>query len=565
MNSKLLQKNHIEIYKTFFSNNDLVVSWNFNFPWWYEWISNNLSYINLKIKSVLPLKCYIWLKFIDTNNIIFNDITIYNIVTKCFEKHEYNDLNKEENKIIDLLKWEVKKLWIKKWLEINILTETSSWHSFWFSWTSSCLISYWLHKLGDYCNNKVKESEEEFKKNNYNKIISLAWKLDYISRYWNSNLHNIFFTLNWVKWISYFLFKDYISYKSLDNIKKINYKMWEIVNSNDLTFPFDYYLVFSWIPTDTKQVEYYKKIEFQDNNIAKFIKNILTSKYKYDKNWKFDIINIEKIKIFEHLVNLNKKPSDENLVDSFIQQINKYRYMIWIYEKQSSFAEDFRFYFRKNKSKPNEIVWICPNYTWKLGWWYIVVTKHWLSRDTIEKTISDLKALYPWIEIEYSSHIDWQSWSWTMVEQFLSNSNYSNYLDKNKVQYKDNKEKKYLWEYNEILKIENEGLVLDTIWNKIYFNWEKLTSKDIPTQNATIEILIILLNNIDKDISNKDLPLSSYSKNKNEMLWKVILPLIKFMEEKAREKIPLICKGSLNDFYIKLWNSNTKLWIIKKI
>ncbi|NDK07911.1 hypothetical protein EOM39_01540 [Candidatus Gracilibacteria bacterium] len=565
MNSKLLQKNHIEIYKTFFSNNDLVVSGNFNFPWGYEGISNNLSYINLKIKSVLPLKCYIGLKFIDTNNIIFNDITIYNIVTKCFEKHEYNDLNKEENKIIDLLKGEVKKLGIKKGLEINILTETSSGHSFGFSGTSSCLISYGLHKLGDYCNNKVKESEEEFKKNNYNKIISLAGKLDYISRYGNSNLHNIFFTLNGVKGISYFLFKDYISYKSLDNIKKINYKMGEIINSNDLTFPFDYYLVFSGIPTDTKQVEYYKKIEFHDNNIAKFIKNFLNKNYKYDKDGKFDIINIEKIKIFEHLVNLNKKPSDENLVDSFIQQINKYRYMIGIYEKQSSFAEDFRFYFRKNKSKPNEIVGICPNYTGKLGGGYIVVTKHGLSRDTIEKTISDLKALYPGIEIEYSSHIDGQSGSGTMVEQFLSNSNYSNYLDKNKVQYKDNKEKQYLGEYNEILKIENEGLVLDTIGNKIYYNGEKLTSKDIPTQNATIEILIILLNNIDKDISNKELTLSSYSKNKNEMLGKVILPLIKFMEEKTKEKIPLICKGSLNDFYIKLGNVNTKIGIIKKM
>jgi hypothetical protein len=84
--------------------------------------------------------------------------------------------------------------------------------------------------------------------------------------------------------------------------------------------------------------------------------------------------------------------------------------------------------------------------------------------------------------------------------------------------------------------------LLDTLNNKIYLNGQKLTSQEIHSQSATIEIMQILIQNLGKDISNKDLPLSSYSKNKNEMLGKIVLPLIELLEKKTGKKLPLICK-----------------------
>jgi len=72
---------------------------------------------------------------------------------------------------------------------------------------------------------------------------------------------------------------------------------------------------------------------------------------------------------------------------------------------------------------------------------------------------------------------------------------------------------------------------LDTINNKIYLRGKKLTSKELHSQTTTVDILRILLNNINKDIPNKSLPQSSYSKNKNEMLGKIVLPLISLLEK----------------------------------
>ncbi|HBB04018.1 TPA: hypothetical protein DCZ39_03930 [Patescibacteria group bacterium] len=78
--------------------------------------------------------------------------------------------------------------------------------------------------------------------------------------------------------------------------------------------------------------------------------------------------------------------------------------------------------------------------------------------------------------------------------------------------------------------------------NKIYINGRKLTSEDLHSQTGTVDILKVLIENIGKDISNKALPVSSYSKNKNDMLGKIVLPLIELIEKETGKKLPLICK-----------------------
>ncbi|MEI7478079.1 MAG: hypothetical protein WCJ81_06410 [bacterium] len=53
---------------------------------------------------------------------------------------------------------------------------------------------------------------------------------------------------------------------------------------------------------------------------------------------------------------------------------------------------------------------------------------------------------------------------------------------------------------------------------KIYIQGQKLTSKDLHSQTGTIEMLMTALPQIGSDISNKQLPLSTYSKSKNDMV-----------------------------------------------
>jgi hypothetical protein len=73
------------------------------------------------------------------------------------------------------------------------------------------------------------------------------------------------------------------------------------------------------------------------------------------------------------------------------------------------------------------------------------------------------------------------------------------------------------------------------------------------------------MENMDQDVANKEFEVSSYSKNKNEMIGKIVLPLISLIEKETGERFPLICKGSIYDFYMKLKQSIIKIAIIKKI
>ena len=84
-------------------------------------------------------------------------------------------------------------------------------------------------------------------------------------------------------------------------------------------------------------------------------------------------------------------------------------------------------------------------------------------------------------------------------------------------------------------------MLLDTIRGKIYIGGEKLTSKDIHSQNTAIDMLKILIENIGNDVSNSKLPVSTYSQNKNEILGKVVLPVKKLAHQYFGKELPLVC------------------------
>jgi len=66
-------------------------------------------------------------------------------------------------------------------------------------------------------------------------------------------------------------------------------------------------------------------------------------------------------------------------------------------------------------------------------------------------------------------------------------------------------------------------------------------------------------------MSNKDFPKSSYTTNKNEMVGKIVLPLLKLIEKEKMVDFPLVCKGSINDFYLKLKECEFEVNVIRKI
>ncbi|MEI7558670.1 MAG: hypothetical protein WCJ45_08005 [bacterium] len=65
-------------------------------------------------------------------------------------------------------------------------------------------------------------------------------------------------------------------------------------------------------------------------------------------------------------------------------------------------------------------------------------------------------------------------------------------------------------------------MIFDCIDGKIYINNELTNHKEILSQSGTVEIMKVIFENMGKYVNNSKLPVSSYTKNKNEMVGKII-------------------------------------------
>ena len=169
------------------------------------------------------------------------------------------------------------------------------------------------------------------------------------------------------------------------------------------------------------------------------------------------------------------------------------------------------------------------------------------------------------VSLIYSSKNDGFAKEWLKIEQFLSNEIYSKNGGEKRIILANQNGSIILCSNQEEAFVKSKlWILLDTINKKIFINGEKLNSKDLLSQNATVDVLSLLLENLWKEIESSSLPRSGYSKNKNEMVWKIIIPLLKLIEQKLGYHLPLICKGNTQEFYLKLDKPEIDIFVLKK-
>lgn len=535
MNTESLQNNFPEVYRDFFARNDLVFS-SFNIiPFTFFWY----NFDDIKISKKVPTKTYIWIKFTNNNNIRFWLIKYFDLFLNNFVDWDLNNFIENSDNVLKYLENFLKENYKNIWFEINFISENQKWHWFWFSWVSSSLISYSINYLLNIDDNNI--------------IYNFWLDIENIFRNWKTKWLNCFTSLIKNSWLTL-------------NIEKQNHLLSDYYWLNNLNnLPFDYWVIFLWENSDfNNNITIYNWYKSNLNELNKFFQNDFNDLDLFNSTINFSkVLNLKLLKI---IIDLHNNPYDEIIITKFIKSVRDfYRFMI-IIENENKYIDLIYDNFSKFKVFPDEEIWIFPINSSKLWGWYIFISKHNRSRNTIKKTFEEIKK--QWINnifLEYCSYLDWFSSDWIILEQDISKDYFSKYIDKKMSSFSSNKWKKYLGNYWDIIEKEKKWLILDLINKKISFNWKKLTSKNIPSQNTTIDIIVKLLDNIWNEISNKDLPISTYTWNKNEMLWKIILPLVKYIDNETWEKLWLICKWSITDFYLKLIDSNIEIWVIKKI
>lgn len=115
------------------------------------------------------------------------------------------------------------------------------------------------------------------------------------------------------------------------------------------------------------------------------------------------------------------------------------------------------------------------------------------SRTTFEKTLDQLRLDGQGVSLYHASWRDGYAKEGIRLEQHISEKYYSSYTKKGDVYYRDSHGNAYCGDYDSIVTNETKGILLDEISGRIYVRGKKLTSRDIHSQNTTIDMLKLLL------------------------------------------------------------------------
>lgn len=129
---------------------------------------------------------------------------------------------------------------------------------------------------------------------------------------------------------------------------------------------------------------------------------------------------------------------------------------------------------------------------------------------------------------------------------------------------KDSHGKKILGEFDALVNKHDYDLILDLFNGKMYHKGERLTSQHFSSQSTTIELMKLVFFSPTKEVSNKDMSYSSYSKNKNELTSKIIIPLERWTKENVGKDCIIRATGSLSDFIVYMKHNTLKIAFLDK-
>ena len=580
--SDSLRVEHWDVYKKFFCEHNLVFSTNNVIDRWI-WIWE--SFNNFKIKQKVSTKTYCGVKFNQTWRVYLNKIYEFDWLENSFVVTNFDDTVVDYSSIQKFLDENYTAIW-NKWIELSFICENPRGHGFGAGDVVSLLAVFaMMYTQWIITPNILKNYDEFLNSEVAEELHHKAWSFADILMEWRSTGSDIFVSM-WndpmpIVYVSKNIANKHLFETEKDKWMTIHKNIFDFlwVKNKDLELPFDFWVFYFGVDYDTDYVDQVSQIYKKEiNDVQTYIYDKFKNSGVSDWNFYFGdldyetfynnfvevwiILHFKLLKAFDEVLN---NPLDENKIDKFIKIINEFGAFSVIIESNNTFLTDIKNTFNSLKLFDNEKIGICPLTLWKMWWSFLFVTPFKKSRRTIAKMVEKYNFQWSKMHLEYASWIDWYSDEWLRVEQDLSNDIFSEYLQSGSVIYKDNFGKSYIWDYNSILERESKWLLLDCVEWKIYVNWKDITSKDLLSQSTTVEVLDCLISRFWETVTSKELPYSSYSTQRNQMAWKIIIPLKKLTKKYFGKEVDLECSGGLGWFNLILDEKEIKIWVVKNV
>ena len=263
-------------------------------------------------------------------------------------------------------------------------------------------------------------------------------------------------------------------------------------------------------------------------------------------------VDMMNLTILEGLDSIIHKRYKDRSEDIFIESLQRIGLSSFSYQKENKLFFALQHAFHQYQQFDDEMIAFLPFNTGKVGGSLLFVMKKGRSQATLQKVLEHMRDEGHIVALDHASWRDGSIADGIQIEQYLREKIYSKYTGAWDIRFSDSHGGSYCGDYRTILEKESDTILLDTIEGTIRIRGVRLTSKDIHSQNSSIDMLSILLEHMGEAVSNSKLPLSTYSQNKNELLSKVIIPIKKLSKQYFWSEFSLSCTGGVTEYFLTL-------------
>ena len=596
MNSRSIQESHRSVYEKFFTENQVIVSAPFVMNRSWDVLNN---YTGVSIKQKIPLRIYMWYTRNPSSQIKLKKITHLDINEDSFIQSNileyapyFTDLQKEiQRKYAHLVQ--------DSWgIEINILSELPRGVGLGFWSILTLLLSTLFQRIQE---TVLPSQIQSFAGQNINDLLSDQYSSFYQLFLESLDLDKHMYGMisSGTKLAAFFdTYYPVVSFcedfdkntihANVSNKRFFGFKMNDLFPGCKAVpySPIDYGLIYSGKPVLLEQIagNQYKSNTLSAKEIKTECKNLfgdylqeipLQQRPRFYKHLiapetdEFELIygkimGIISLKIMYFMSKMYADGYDEDNVMWLLDALRKRRQTDCVTRDSSSTFLNMIKHFLENFHAAPKNFSICPNDSTIMGWSLIFAAPLEWFRDTLSESIHQTATQCSGTKLLYTNRIDGTEHHGLKIEQDLKYNIFSDFLEPTNCIVRRVNGKVLIADCEASIENHKSWLLLDTLHNRIYLNGEKLTSQDLHSQSATIEVIKILIQNLWQEVDCKQFPPSTYSKNKNEMVSKIVLPLMDLVEKKTGKRLQLICKWSLYDFYMKLNVSDVDIAVISR-
>ena len=566
-----------ETYENFYQTHELVWSWRFSIPLNPILQDEHIGH-EIVARQKIDIQCLVWFRFTgQPGTLSLATAKLFTFESRDFESIELPRLIDNAEELLLYLKGYLYPVLLSQGLVIDVLSEAPRGYSLGFSGTFSGILAHLIHYL-------KKSSLETSKSESFSSFshtissplqklspgthgimnderleISEIWRnIESIIKSPSTEGQNSYQTLYAEAAPSVFVFRKGRNGQNRELRKLVGIE-------NNLENVLEYGVIYSGIPMLSHKIDLRAWQSEAKNGAAwcgaQLWVRISSKNYSDSLKQVLALENAHFLSCLDHVFDINNSQE----IWDFLQYGNELAHSFEKLDGKSDFLSHIWKILTANGSLDRQDIAILPLYSTTKGGSYIWYGKRGVARKNLYVAMEEARKRYPELNIVFDGTVPHSNFK---AEVSVEQDTRQKYTAKHSIAdgylIKNSGSQEVLKKYNSP-ELSKWRLLVDQIARKIYIDGEKVSSKEIYSQQLTIDLLEKFINQGSGEIRASDLPSSSYTQNKSEMMSKILSPLMRTVNRRLWSNLRVKCSGSVVDFVIQFEEVDLDILSIQKI